>query len=152
MAALTGVSSSQVDVNASYQQLRQQLPSITDMQSFLASNQMAITQMAIRYCDVMVEDNSLRASYFPQFDFNKSANESLGTNERAALVNPLIDRMIGSGLSSQPASADVSTELNNLIDRLTTCSNSNSCSAQTIPTVAKATCAAVLGSAAVVMQ
>jgi hypothetical protein len=152
MAALTGVSSSQVDVNATYQQLRQQLPSITDMQSFLASNQMAITQMAIRYCDVMVENNSLRASYFPQFDFTMSANNSFDANDRAALVNPLIDRMIGSGLSSQPASADVSAELNNLIDRLTTCSNSNSCSAQTIPTVAKATCAAVLGSAAVVMQ
>lgn len=152
MAALTGVSSSQVDVNATYQQLRQQLPSITDMQSFLASNQMAITQMAIRYCDVMVEDNSLRASYFPQFDFTMSANNRFDANDRAALVNPLIDRMIGSGLSSQPASADVSAELNNLIDRLTTCSNNNSCSAQTIPTVAKATCAAVLGSAAVVMQ
>ena len=152
MAALTGVSSSQVDVNATYQQLRQQLPSITDMQSFLASNQMAITQMAIRYCDVMVENNSLRASYFPQFDFTMPANNSFNANDRAALVNPLIDRMIGSGLSSQPASADVSAELNNLIDRLTTCSNSNSCSAQTIPTVAKATCAAVLGSAAVVMQ
>jgi hypothetical protein len=152
MAALTGVASSQADVNATYQQLRQQLPSITDMQSFLASNQMAITQMAIRYCDVMVENSSLRASYFPQFDFTMPANNSFDANDRAALVNPLIDRMIGSGLSSQPASAAVSAELNNLIDRLTTCSNSNTCSAQTIPTVAKATCAAVLSSAAVVMQ
>lgn len=152
MSALTGVSSSQPDVNSSYLQLRQQLPSVTDMQSFLASNQMAITQMAIRYCDVLVEDTTLRASYFPGFDFAQSANSGFDTDDRAALVNPLIDRMIGSGLSSQPASADVSTELNNLIDRLTTCSSNNTCSAQTTPTVAKATCAAVLGSAAVVMQ
>lgn len=153
MSALTGIPSSQTDVNNSYQQLRQQLPSVTEMQSFLASNQMAITQMAIRYCDVLIEDTSSRASYFPSFDFGKSANSGFDSNDRAALINPLIDRMIGSGLSSQPASADVSTELNNLIDRLTTtCSNNNSCSAQTTPTVAKATCAAVLASAAVVMQ
>ena len=152
MSALTGVSASQSAVNSTYLQLRQQLPSVTEMQSFLASNQMAITQMAIRYCDVLVEDNSLRASYFSGFDFAKSANAGFSVDDRAALINPLIDRMIGSGLSSQPASADVSTELNNLIDRLTTCSNNNSCSAQTTPTVAKATCAAVLGSAAVVMQ
>lgn len=153
MSALTGVPSSQTAVNNTYLQLRQQLPSVTEMQSFLASNQMAITQMAIRYCDVLIEDSSLRASYFPSFDFGKSANSGFDSNDRAALVNPLIDRMIGSGLSSQPASADVTTELNNLIDRLTTtCSNNNSCSAQTTPTVAKATCAAVLASAAVVMQ
>jgi hypothetical protein len=152
MSALTGVSASQPEVNSSYLQLRQQLPSVTEMQSFLASNQMAITQMAIRYCDVLVEDNSLRASYFPDFDFTKSANLGFDAGDRDALVNPLIDRMIGNGLSSQPATADVSTELNSLIDRLTTCSNNNSCSAQTTPTVAKATCAAVLGSAAVVLQ
>jgi hypothetical protein len=152
MSALTGIPSSQSEVNNTYLQLRQQLPSVTDMQSFLASNQMAITQMAIRYCDVLIEDSSLRAASFPDFDFTKSANAGFSSDERAALLNPLIDRMIGSGLSSQPDSADVSTELNNLIDRLTTCSNSNSCSAQTTPTVAKATCAAVLGSAAVVMQ
>ncbi len=152
MSVLTGVSASQPDVNSSYLQLRQQLPSVTEMQSFLASNQMAITQMAIRYCDVLVEDNGLRASYFPDFDFTKSANLGFDAGDRDALVNPLIDRMIGNGLSSQPATADVSTELNSLIDRLTTCSNNNSCSAQTTPTVAKATCAAVLGSAAVVLQ
>ncbi|MFQ3251445.1 MAG: hypothetical protein ACI9O6_003295 [Glaciecola sp.] len=152
MSVLTTVPSSQSAVSSTYLQLRQQLPSVTEMQSFLASNQMAITQMAIRYCDVLIEDNSLRASYFPDFDFAKSANSGFNSDDRAALINPLIDRMIGSGLSSQPASAGVSTELNNLIDRLTTCSNNNTCSAQTTPTVAKATCAAVLGSAAVVMQ
>ncbi|MFT7200769.1 MAG: hypothetical protein ACI9UD_002426, partial [Glaciecola sp.] len=152
MAALTGVSSSNPEVNSTYQQLRQQLPSVTEIQSFLASNQMAITQMAIRYCDVLIESDNIRAEYFPSFDFNQSANTGFSSAEKSALIDPLIDRMIGDGLSSQPASADVSTELNNLIDRLTTCSINNSCSAQTTSTVAKATCAAVLGSAAVVMQ
>jgi len=152
MAVLTGVSSSHPDINSTYQQLRQQLPSVTEIQSFLASNQMAITQMAIRYCDVLIESDNISAEYFPNSDFNQSANSGFSPADRSALINPLIDRMIGNGLSSQPASADVSTELNNLIDRLTTCSNNNSCSAQTTSTVAKATCAAVLGSAAVVLQ
>ncbi|MBF7074557.1 LamG domain-containing protein [Glaciecola sp. MH2013] len=152
MAALTGVAASQNDVNTTYTQLRQQLPSVTDMQSFLASNQMAITQLAIRYCDVLVEDSSLRSAYFPDFNFGLSANDGLAPADRAALINPLIDRMIGAGLSSQPSTSDVSAELNTLIDRLTTCSSDNMCTEQTTPTVAKATCAAVLGSAAVVLQ
>ncbi|MDT0629915.1 LamG domain-containing protein [Alteromonas sp. W364] len=152
MSALTGVSASQTQVNETYNQLRQQLPSVTDMGSFLASNQMAITQMAIRYCDVLVEDTSLRSGMFPAFNFSKNANEGFNSDDREALINPLVDRMIGPGLASQPDTGLVGTELNSLIDRLTTCSNNNSCSAQTTPTVAKATCAAVLGSAAVVMQ
>lgn len=152
MSALTGVSTSQTQVSATYNQLRQQLPSVTDMGSFLASNQMAITQMAIRYCDVLVEDTSLRSDMFPAFDFSKNANEGFNSDDREALINPLVERMIGPGLSSQPDTGLVGTELNALIDRLTTCSSNNSCSAQTTPTVAKATCAAVLGSAAVVMQ
>ena len=77
MSTLTGIPTNQSEVSATYNQLRQQLPSVTSMQSFLASNQMAITQLAIRYCDVLVEDNAARDALFPEFNFAKAPDEGL---------------------------------------------------------------------------
>ena len=152
MAALTTVPTNQSSVQETYLQLRQQLPTVTDIGSFLASNQMAITQLAIKYCDALVEDVSLRSNYFPDFNFNTSANSGLDSANRDALFNPLLSRMLGIGLSSQPDETNVRSELDALADRLLTCAANNSCAANTTPNIVKASCAAVLGSAAVVIQ
>ena len=152
MAALTTVPANQSEVKATFDQLRQQLPSVTDMSSFLASNQMAITQLAIKYCDALVEDNSLRSAYFPGFDFAQAPSIAFGSSGRDELFTPLTNRMLGNNIGSQPNNASVTAELNHLVDRLTQCTQTNSCSASTTRNVAKASCAAVLGSAAVVIQ
>ncbi|MDM7862017.1 LamG domain-containing protein [Alteromonas sp. ASW11-36] len=152
MAALTTVAANQSGVKATFDQLRQQLPSVTDMSSFLASNQMAITQLAIKYCDALVEDNSLRSAYFPDFDFALAPQSAFDSAGRNALFSPLTTRMLGNNIGSQPSTTNVTTELNNLVDRLTQCTQTNSCSASTTRNVAKASCAAVLGSAVVAIQ
>ena len=152
MAALTGVASNRSEVLSTFNNLRQQLPSVTSIDSFLPSNQMAVTQLAIRYCDTLVEDGAMRSEFFPLVDFSQNINNGVDANFKNNLTGPLSQRMLSEGDASQPTADEVSLELSNLIDRLTECSNTNSCASDTTRTLAKASCAAVLGSAVVIVQ
>jgi hypothetical protein len=152
MAALTGVASNRPEVLNTFNNLRQQLPSVTSIDSFLTSNQMAVTQLAIRYCDTLVEDNAMRGALFPNIDFNRNINNGIDTEFKNNLINPLSQRMLNANDPSQPSPIEVSAELDSLLDILTTCSSNNSCSSDTTRTLAKASCAAVLGSAVVIVQ
>jgi hypothetical protein len=67
------------------------------------------------------------------------------------VTGPLLARGIGSNLASQPLSSDVTGELNTLIGSLSSCGG-GACPANRTRTVTKAACAAVLGSAAVLIK
>lgn len=152
MATLTGIASNRGEVLGTFNTLRQQLPSVTSMDSYLTSNQMAVTQLAIRYCDTLVEDTNLRNEYFPNVDFTHNVNTGIDEQFKQQLIDPLTNRMLSNNDPSQPNAAEVGQEISNLIDKLAVCSNNNSCSADTTETIAKASCAAILGSAVVILQ
>jgi hypothetical protein len=152
MSAVTTVPLSNSAVKATFEKLKQQLPSVTNMGGFLASNQMAVTQMAIKYCDQLVETESLRDNYFTGFDFSQNASSAFTTQTRSLVLTPLTTKMLGTGLSDQPNNNDVINELDNLITRLTDCSGDKVCDANYTKTVVKAVCAGALGSAAITMQ
>ena len=117
---------------------------------------MAIAQLAIQYCDAMIGTNGNPGpnlgSMFPGFNFN-NANE-FATN-RDAFVNPLIDRIMGQNIGSQPARANVYAELasfqaaggrpDNLVDRLVAGGSDTR-------SIGKGVCAAMLGSAVTLVQ
>ena len=145
MSELTGVPASNAAVNATYLAVQQQLPSSPTLESFLASNQVGIAQLAIQYCTTLVSTPSLAAKVFPGVAFGPTQFASNGgistvTGDIAAMV-------LGNGqLTSQPAASTVTNELNNLIGVL--CSGSTPCnSTQRVQAVAAAACAAALGSA-----
>lgn len=150
MARVTGVARTEPAVAATYNTIRQQLPSVANIEGFLSSHQMAITQLAIRYCDSLVETPSLRNSFFPGFDFSLAADQAYSGTRRDLVVDPLISRMVGQNLASQPTDADVRAELEQLIDSLTACTGG--CDTERTRTVAKASCAAVLGSAVTLIK
>lgn len=151
MSKATGISMAQSDVAATYERVKQQLPTLTDIDFFSSAHQMGVTQLAIEYCNVLVEDTSARASYFNGFDFNASASAAFDTTaERDQIFDPLLTNIMGSNLTSQPSVANVKTELNALTDRLTACGGS--CSADRTEIVVKAVCAAAMGSAAMLVQ
>lgn len=150
MSAVTGVSVTDSGVAATYNTIVQQLPTVENIGTFLSAHQMAVTQLAIEYCNALVEDTSLRASYFPGFNFSQSANVAFDTTGRSQIITPLINTMVGQNLDSQPDTADIETELNSLMDKLTSCGSG--CASDRTETVVKATCAAVLGSAIVLVQ
>ena len=135
------------NVDVTYQELRQSLPAVEDINTFLSSHQVAIAQLAIAYCDALIGSNAnpnpAANTYFPGFNFNDPA------------VQPLIDKIMGTGLATQPAYADVHAELatfqaaggrpDNLVDRLLAGGSDTRA-------ISKGVCAAMLGSAATLIQ
>jgi hypothetical protein len=149
MARVTGVPVTTPNVKATYDTVFQALPVSTDIENFLSSQQMGITQLAIQYCSALMDNGTLRTATFPGFNFGASVASAYGSPAaRDALVDPLIARMVGVGIATQPDATTVRSEVDDLIDRLATCSGP-SC---TTVNVAKGACAAVLGSAALLVQ
>lgn len=152
MAALTGVPVSHSSVNQAFISLQQQLPSVTDIESYVAANQMAVTQLAIRYCDTLIEDDGLRQQFFPDFDFSQSAANAFSNGASGDIITPLLDNMLKTDVSTQANRSAVGAEIDSLITGLAACNGTASCDAAYTRTIAKASCAAVLGSAVMLIQ
>ncbi len=151
MSKITGISMTQTDVEQTYQRVKQQLPTLTDIDFFTSAHQMGVTQLAIEYCNALVEDTSKRDSYFSGFDFNQTAYNAFDTQaEKDQIFDPLISNMIGVNLATQPNEADIKSELGDLVDNLAGCASCNT--SERTRTIVKATCAAVIGSASVMIQ
>jgi hypothetical protein len=151
MSKVTGIPMNNVDVQNTYNTVKQQMPTLTDIDIFVSSQQMGITQLAIEYCNALVEDSSAKASYFPGFDFSVTANLAFdNTSKRDQVLAPLLTNALGTNLSSQPTDIDVKTELNSLMDKLTTCAAG--CDVEKTNTVVKAVCAATIANAAMLVQ
>jgi hypothetical protein len=147
------------NVDMTYQELRQSLPAVEDINTFLSSHQVGVAQLAIAYCDALVNTNGnpdpTTPALFPGFNFDAPAATAFSAGSRDLFVDPLINRIMGSGLASQPAYADVYSELasvsasgarpDNLIDRLVA-GGSNT------RAIAKGVCAAMLGNATTLVQ
>lgn len=145
MSDLTGVSSTRPSVAATYQQVKQALPTIESIDTFVSAHPVAIAQLAIQYCDALVEDPSARTAYFPGFNFAASPSVAFGGAGRGIVLDALVGRMIAQNVATEPDAAAVRAELDSMITRLTACGSS--CPAGRTATVVKASCAALLGSA-----
>src|SRR5690606_20197568 len=118
-------------VKATYLKVEQQLPTLTNIDGFLAAQQMGITQLAVAYCNALVNDTSLRASYFSGFNFNASASAAFDATGRSQVIEPLLKNLLAGNLASggtlngnlgnQANPAEIRAELNGLIDRMTAC-------------------------------
>ena len=132
---------------------------VEDINTFLSSHQVGVAQLAISYCDALVNSDGnadpTTPAMFPGFNFDAAAATAFSVANRGQFVDPLIDRVMGTGLTSQPAYADVYGELasvaasggrpDNLVDRLIA-GGSNT------RAIAKGVCAAMLGNAATLIQ
>ena len=143
-------------VDITYQELRQSLPAVESLNTFLSSHQVAIAQLAIQYCDAMIgspgSPGANLATLFPGFNWN---NGSEFSTNRDAFVNPLIDRIMGTNIGTQPLRANVYEELasfqaagnrpDNLVDRLIAGGSDTR-------SIGKGVCAAMLGNAVTLVQ
>ena len=156
MAELTGVPVTNPAISGAggtYTVYRQQLPTVENIAAFLASHQMAISQLAMTYCDELVNDRGAipRGTYFQGVDFNAALPA-----DRSGIIDPLLERMLnvdtgtGPDLTSQPAEAVLRTELNNLMDTL--CASSACTTGGRTRQVVTAACAVALGSATMLIQ
>ncbi len=150
MAELTGVSQARPQVKATYERVKQALPTVESIDTFVSAHPVAIAQLAIQYCDALVEDPGARAAYFPGFDFSAAPAQAFGTTGRAIVLDALVGRMLAQGVGTEPNAAQVRGDLDALISRLAACGGS--CPAGRTETIAKASCAALLGSAATLVH
>jgi len=167
-AAVTGVDPTTLAIDVVFQELRQSLPAVEDVNTFLSAHQVAIAQLAIQYCDALI-DGPTASSYFPGFNFNESNTTAFTGAKRDLLIDPLIANIVGNAptgpqLASQPTYAIVYTELasfqaagtrpDNLIERLL--NPVDEFGVPQIPSdtrsIAKGVCAATLGSAVTLVQ
>jgi hypothetical protein len=142
MSRITGVPTTNSGVRQTYLQVQQQLPPVPSIEAFLASHQTGVAQLAIKYCSEMVNNPTMRTNFFGA-GLNVGANPATQFGSPAGkdiLIVPLLQKAVGANIGSQPADAEIRTELSLLIDTLANKPNANSSN------VAKAACAAALGS------
>jgi hypothetical protein len=157
MASVTTVDPMTASVDMTFQNLRQSLPAIESPEAFLSSHQVAVAQLAIEYCNALVEDATLAAAYFNNFDFNQAPATAYAGAARNEIITPLIDNAMGVAIQTQPDFVTIQDELgffttdgvrpNNLVDRLIASPDNPNTRA-----IAKAVCAAVTGSALTLVQ
>jgi hypothetical protein len=158
MSRITGVGQDNAGVQQTFDTVRQSLPAVETIEAFLSSHQVAIAQLAIEYCNAMINDTTLRTATFPGFNFG-AAWPAPGAAEDLFL-EPLLTRALGSAatpLGSQPDRSAAKNELINLIHGVPGDSSrpglaSVSPGGPRTLLIAKATCSAVLGSGAMLIQ
>jgi mono/diheme cytochrome c family protein len=154
---ITGVSPTNVKVAATFETVKQSLPSIEKLGAFGPSQQTALAQLAIQYCNQMVETPALRTAFFGAA-LNPAAGAtatfgSAGTPNNAnrdLVIEALLTKGINTGLDSNPDDTVISAELDNLINKLV--AGPTGAASGGTGTVMKATCGAVLGSATTLIQ
>ncbi|MGI9259873.1 MAG: LamG domain-containing protein [Gammaproteobacteria bacterium] len=141
MSTLTGISANAPAVQTRYSELRDSLPATFDLLAFAAAQQIAIQRLATTYCAEIVSDNGTCAGFFGSCD--------IAANAKDQVADTLYDRLIGDNIATQPARANVTTEVVRMIDDL---GCANGCSGAVSETALNATCAAVLASGAITVN
>jgi hypothetical protein len=166
LSVMTGVATTDSQVKTTYDKVKQQLPTLTNLDGFLAAHQMGITQLTVAYCNSLVGSssapNSLRDNYFSGFNFAAAPASAFNSSGRSQIIEPLLQRLLAhevsnssgpaSPLANQADPAALRLELNQLIDGMTSCIATNNCTSERTLTTVKATCAAALGSAVMLLQ
>jgi hypothetical protein len=146
LSVLTGVPTTDPNVSAVYLAVQQQLPATPTLEAFSSANQVGIAQLAVQYCNVMVNNPTYFAGVLPGVTLSASQFSSpAGIDQVTA---PLAARVLGSGLHSMPAASTMtgaSGELDKLITNL--CSATACNNVARVQAVTAAACATAFGNA-----
>jgi hypothetical protein len=152
-ARLTGVSITSPTVVSTFANVKQQLPGVESVDSFLASHQTGIAQLAIAYCSAMVDSDALRNQFFgPSVNPNQNVSFFGGANQanRDVVISAIGTNIVGD-LGTQPDQTVVYDAINKLLQ--TIASDADTAARSNGAGIAmKAACAAALGSAAATVQ
>jgi hypothetical protein len=154
MSQITGVPQTNNRVAATYDLVKQALPAVDRLGTFGPAQQTGLAQLAIQYCNQMVENPTLRTAFFGG-SINPSATGSSafgasGSAAREGLIGDLLTKAKNTGLEWDPDDTVIHDELDNLIDRLL--AGPTGSASGGAGTVMKATCGAVLGSGTTLIQ
>ncbi|MFZ5724320.1 MAG: LamG-like jellyroll fold domain-containing protein [Pseudomonadota bacterium] len=154
LSEITGIPVNDPAVADMYLRVKQQLPASDLITGFSSAQQIGITQLAIEYCNTLVED-PVSSIYFAGFNLDAPYNTALDSaGERSALIDPLVLHVANTSLLTMPDIVDINTELDALITRLVD-SCTGACAADPVgrtQTIAKAVCTAASANAAMLIQ
>jgi mono/diheme cytochrome c family protein len=157
LSNITGVPQTESRVRGTYDLVKQALPAIEKLGTFGPAQQTGLAQLAIQYCNVMVDTPALRNAFFgSSLNPNSSATSTFGSAgspnaaNRDLVIGALLTKGINTGLEWNPDDTVISAELDDLIDKLV--SGPTGGASNGTGTVMKATCGAVLGSGTTLIQ
>jgi Concanavalin A-like lectin/glucanases superfamily len=157
LSLITGVSQTNTRVAATYDTVKQALPSIEKLGAFGPAQQTGLAQLAIQYCSQMVDTPALRTAFFGNaLNPASTATSVFGTAgapnnaNRDVVIGALLQKGINTGLEWNPDDTAIRNELDTLINKLVT-GPTGGASGGT-GTVMKAACGAVLGSGTTLIQ
>ncbi|HSY06708.1 MAG TPA: LamG domain-containing protein [Steroidobacteraceae bacterium] len=153
LANITGVSINDPVVSSLYNVSQQSMPAGPLIAAFAPAQQTAISQLAHAYCSEMMASQSLRDTFFSSNGLDASLNSTSssffgasGSPQRLIVINALVAKGVGSNVTPQAATA-VQNEVEALLTRIPVINP-----AATVSQASIATCTAVLGSAAAMLQ
>jgi hypothetical protein len=163
---LTGIPTSNTSVVSTYQAVQQQLPAINTLEAYSSAGQVGVAQLAVQYCQQVMNTPTIQATVFPGVTFSGSTYSSVAatgpnaagvmqysaSGQAATVIADLAALSVGNGtLIHQPALSTVTTELTNLVGVL--CTGSSPCTtSQRVSDVTVGACAAALGNADVMID
>jgi hypothetical protein len=148
LSQLTGVPTSNTAVNTTYLAVQQQLPAVPTLEAFSSSNQIGVAQLAVQYCNAVVNTPSLQPAVFGT---TLSAGLFTNASQTSTVTSALASRVLGSSLQShQPAASSITSELTSLIGKL--CSDNACGTTAGTNAVAAAACATAFGSAEMLIK
>jgi len=173
ISTITGISVTNAVVDGVYDDYIQQLPTVEAIDAFLPSHQMAIAQLVLTSCSVLVDTNP---GYFAPFDFGPDENTAFNSvAKRDQIIDPLLTAVANfngiENLTSQPAEAELramfgstaavdldtvalpGVTYDSLIDHMILNCSGTSCLTNTrTRQIVKAVCAAAVGGAVTLIQ
>jgi hypothetical protein len=157
LAQITGIPTTNTRVAATYDTVKQGLPAIEKFATFGAAQQTALAQLAIQYCNQMVDTTAARNAFYgatlnPAATGTATFGSAGSPNNvnRDIVIGALLTKGINTGLEWSPDDTVIRNELDSLIDKLV--SGPTGSSANGTGTVMKAACGAVLGSGTTLIQ
>jgi hypothetical protein len=146
LSQLTGVPTTNSAVSATYLAVQQQLPANPTLEGFSSSNQIGVAQLAIQYCNVMVNNPTYASQVLPGVTINGSLYSTQAGID--SVTSKLAARVLGTGLNSQPAASTMTGPTGELDKLITTLCTTTACT--TTPralAVTAAACATAFGGA-----
>jgi len=164
------------DIPATYDLVKQQLPSSADINTFVTAHNIGVTQLAMEYCQAVVVNAGVRldtTTLFGSYNFNQVASLAFANPTSSSLViDPLLAAANGSGMDLQmddgtytsggtvpdanPTGGNTTfttkSELISLITNLNQCVPTTCDSAAQTQIVTKAVCTAALAGANTLIQ
>jgi hypothetical protein len=164
MAAVSGIDMQTPSIDGVYDDLVQQLPSTTNLESFVSANQVGVARLGMEYCDALVGDASpanqvMREAFFPNaalfgWDLDP-ATAFANPTEVDYVTDPLLDQIIGAGMRGDvfgaPARDQAEAVLDQLIvDLMTTCGDVDEppCDGDYTKNIVKGLCTTAISSGA----